>query len=165
MPKKIAKRPRKPAALASTPQSLVPHLKLRTVRVVESRSKLTLVNNKFPDNLQVSADVAIGVSDDRTHLLGSVTATVQSPEAAEPQSNIEIMVTVQCIFDSPPLPDMPLVSDDEKQSINATVMLIAWPYVRQHVHAATASMAIPPFTVPLFQVGAVTIHARRDIKQ
>lgn len=37
------------------------------------------------------------------------------------------------------------------RAVNQTLTFIAWPFVRHHVFSLTASMSIPPFTLPLMR--------------
>lgn len=153
------KKPKKPTKRGGLPASTLPQgiasfvsmLSLKTVRLVESCSKLSIADDKLPTELGVSVDVRIAVSGQGSKLLGNLVATLRTPNESE--SSISIMVDIQCVFDVPSVPDVSSLPQDVRNDISATVISIAWPYVRHHVHAMTASMAVPPFTLPLFHVG------------
>ena len=143
--------------------NLVDRLALKSVRIVESHSKLNIAGGVTPTEVETSATAGFGVTDEGT-VLGNVTVIVATPKqvaddndtkpADAPSSSIEILTIVQCVYAlTSPLDGVTTISPDEASALNATTTFIAWPYVRAHVQAVTSSMGIPPVTLPLLRFG------------
>ena len=147
-------------ALPSSHVSFMDTLKLSSVRLLESHCKLSIADSQLPKKMNVSADVQIGIGDERK-LLGNVIATVRSPEGEA--SRVEIMLDFQCVFDAlSTIPAINNLSRDDSAALSSTVMFVAWPYVRMHVQLITSSMGLPPFTVPLIDPRTINLQLRRE---
>ena len=142
---------------------LVDRLALKSVRIVESHSKLNIAGGVTPTEVETSATASFGVTDEGT-VLGNVTVSVATPKPASddkdvtvtdtPSSSLEILTIVQCVYAlTSPLDGLTTISPAEASALNATTTFIAWPYVRAHVQAVTSGMGLPPVTLPLLRFG------------
>jgi preprotein translocase subunit SecB len=160
MPKKRSnpKTPKPPRPNVETQiATLVSRLSLKTVRIIESHAKLNLQGGEFPSHTQISAKVGCGPSGDGL-FLANVAVTANAPPDTErdaTQSSLAILVVAQCLFgirgDVPK--DVKDVSAQEVAELQTLATFIAWPYVRATIQSLTASMAIPPITIPLIRIG------------
>ncbi|MEK6262783.1 MAG: hypothetical protein AABP62_29650 [Planctomycetota bacterium] len=139
---------RRPSAKQSRELSVISHLKLQAVRLIESSSKLVLRDGKHPTEHSVTIGVGHAIiQDEGTNTINiavRVVVDARPPGKETDASRMTIMALVECIYTS-----ATALSNEEAAGMVGMGALAAWPHVRDFVSSLTMRMGQPPLVLPL----------------
>lgn len=148
-----------------TPETFANALKLKSIRIVESNSKLSISAGIVPKESYVAYTVNVGSIENTSTTLGNVIVNVTSnrpDESVDPKkSHFAISFTVQCVYEC--TLELDKANPEIAKRLITTTVMAAWPYARMLVHSLSTAMGLPPITLPLYSPhqNKLTI-ARRD---
>ncbi len=139
---------RRPSNNRSRETAVVSQLKLQTVRLVESSSKLVLREGAHPTEHTVTIGVGHAIVQDEVtntiNIAVRVEIDARPPGKRDDSSRMTIMVLVECIYTSEKE-----LSNDEAAGMVGMGALSAWPHLRDFVSSVTMRMGQPPLVLPL----------------
>jgi preprotein translocase subunit SecB len=142
-------------------------VQLRDVRVVDVAANTTIRSPSETGNVDLFVDWAAKPKS-RIGNEFVVEATLQARIARRESPNVPV-VRIRTVFDLTYDLSQDVVASDEELSAFAKLngTFNAWPYARALIQNLSASMNLPPITIPVFRVNdlARSIAQRRQPKQ
>lgn len=160
--KQVKKKSAKRTPVATPPALLAAdvfsHLELKTVRLLNSSSSISISNHKVPGKLSTTVQAGFGANLEERTLLSNVSVLGRAfvDHDSDGQSSAELSVTFQCIFNVDDKIDLSMEAfrrDGTAEAILHTAVQIVWPYIRQHIQFVTGSMGLPALAIPLMRFG------------
>jgi len=161
------KRPQKTAAPARQKRPKDPleglAFEVTGVRITESRTSIFISDGVIPKDSHTVAHPKIGVAESENILLGSIEIEALSGKSGETidksKSHFSIACTLQCVFQAGDVIQKGKITPEIAVALMNVTMNVGWPYIRLFVQTMSASMGMPPITLPLFrpQIHAQTV--------
>lgn len=129
-------------------------LTLQDVRLTESRTKLgQLREGRLPNEATQSVNLTVGIEKEKKVIyvlaaLGVDARYQGDPKESETPLSIHATFALRYGFGETTSRD-----DEISEAVTHVASLVVWPFWREFVHSTSSRMGLPPFPVPLMNVG------------